>query len=477
MIVGRKEELELLERFYDEEGSQFFTVYGRRRVGKTFLITEFFKQKDCFFLHATGLEEANMKEQLANFTRAMSKAFPQQSFIQPRNWREAFLSLTEKINYSNKKVVLFFDELQWMASSRSNLLNTIDFFWNNEWAGAGNVIFIACGSSASWLIGNIIQNKGGLHNRTDLEMQLSPFNLAETKEFLRMKGVTLNDDHILAIYMAMGGIPFYLKYVTAGRTAQQNIQKILFDKKGPLRGEYSRLFKSLFDKAEACEQIIEILSEKREGLNRAKIVPKATLSGKGGRLSKRLKELCEAEFIEKYTPMGENSIPYYKLIDEFCLFYLHWIKNYPGHKIGSDYWLEESQRSTYKSWAGYAFEAICTKHVDQITRTLGIKGARVITSWRCLAKSENESGAQIDLVLVRNDNAITLCEIKHTKEPFLINKSYAKNLNNKIDMFQKETNTKDQLFLAMISAKGVKKNMYSENLIDGIVILEDLFRQ
>lgn len=474
MIIGRKSELASLERAFNSREAQFITVYGRRRVGKTFLIRTFFKSRECIFFHVTGLQEGSMREQLDNFASELSKVFNKGNPIRtPTSWREAFEMLNKYLVASNERVVLFFDELPWMATPRSGLMQKIDYNWNNQWAWMPHIIFIACGSSASWLLTNIIHHKGGFHNRTTLELRLLPFDLAESKEYLQNRGITLSDRHLTTLYMAVGGIPYYLNYVLAGKSAQENIQLLYFEKNSPLAGEYEKLFKSLFDGSDAYKEIIFIVSQKREGISREELVEAATLSTEGGYLSKRLKELSDAGFIKEFIPFGKKIGEYYKVIDEFCLFYLRWVKG-QGF-FPTDYWLTESQRPAYYAWAGYAFEAVCVKHYQQIIKALGIRGIDRIGSWRYVPRNSVEKGTQIDLVIDRHDDTMTLCEIKYSDKPFVIDKAYATVIEEKMNIFKERLKTDKQLFFCMISANGLKETEYSKKLISSVVSLEDLF--
>ena len=475
MIVGRKKEQALLERAFKTKKNRFITVYGRRRVGKTFLINEFFKKKDCVFFHVSGLQHGSRIQQLENFIEKLSNTFLEGAYIKtPNNWKEAFKLLSSLIKKADKKVVLFFDELQWMNTKKSGLLTTIDYFWNNEWLQLNHIVFIACGSSVSWILKNIIYDTGGLHNRTNIEINLLPFNLAETKEFLKSMQVKLNDQHILSLYMALGGIPYYLENVSIGLTAQQNIQRLFFNQNAPLKNEYYKLFESLFDDADYYKGLIEEIAKKRKGIALANLSNYEAKSG--GLLSERLQRLCDAGFIEKYIPWGKKRGAYYKVIDEFCLFYIQWIKDSPLQKFLPDHWIEMSKTPKYHAWSGYAFEAVCAKHTLEIVRALPITSGSGISSWRYHPKNNSSRGAQIDLIILRGDNAINLCEIKYTEKPFAIDKSYAAVLNNKISVFKEQTKTTKQLFLSMISASGLKPTLYSEEMVSGVVTLEDLFK-
>jgi AAA+ ATPase superfamily predicted ATPase len=477
MIIGRKKELKLLNKVYSSHEAEFLVVYGRRRVGKTYLIREFFTSKKCKLLHATGLQHGSQKKQLKKFVEAISETFLDGVSLEaPKKWDDAFGILHKQLSKCKEKVVVFLDELPWMATRKSGLLEEIDYYWNRNWAKMPNVILVACGSSASWLIKKIINSKGGLHNRVTHEIKLSPFGLAETDEFLKSRNINLNQKHLLSLYMSLGGVPYYLKYIERGLTAEQNIQNIFFAKKAPLQEEFSKLFESLFDNADAYIELVKLIAKRKEGARRAELKVDAQLSSGGGRLSKRLQDLKEAGFIEENIPWGRSKGEYYKLIDEFCLFYLQWVDSQKHKQFTQDYWLNQSQRPSYYAWSGYAFEAVCMKHIDHIIRALNIKASGQVSAWRFIPRTKLAEGAQIDLVIDRNDNAITLCEIKYTDQEYAIEKQYAKNLKKKVEVFKEKTATNKQIFLAMICANGLKRTAYSEEHIDGgVVTLDDLF--
>lgn len=479
MIIGRDKEKIRLNKLFLSKEAELLALYGRRRVGKTYLIREYFSKKKCFLMHVTGVDKSPMKTQLKKFSDALSQTFLNNIPIEvPKTWEAAFKLLDQQIKLHPKdKVVVFLDELPWLATRKSDLMNTLDSYWNQHWSQLKNLVVVLCGSSASWMIKNIIYNKGGLHNRISCEICLAPFSLAETKEFLNYRGVKLNQKHILSLYMALGGVPYYLKYVEPNLTAEENIQEIFFEKSAPLADEFNKLFQSLFNNAPAYIELIKLIAKHRKGLTRSELQTAAKLSTNGGRLSERLENLCRSGFLEEHIPWGKKTGEYYKVIDEFCLFYLTWVGAGKNKKFTRQYWLEKSRGQSYISWSGYTFEAVCFKHLEQVTKALNLKTAVQIDSWRFIPRKHLETGTQIDLLIDRTDNAITLCEIKYSSNPFVIDKSYAKNLENKINTFAEKTNTNKQIFLAIISAHGLKKNKYSEELISSVVTLDDLFKR
>lgn len=478
MLIGRVSEKALLEKCYTSTESEFMVVYGRRRIGKTYLIKEFFSDKKGVFFHATGLQFGNTKKQLQNFSTTIAQVFFDDVVLtSPKDWGEAFALLHKQIIkvQTKQKVIIFLDELPWMATRKSGLLQEIDYYWNHYWSSMKNVFLILCGSSASWLMQKIIYNRGGLHNRLTAQIGLKPFSLFEVQQYLKSRKIKLNHQHILSLYLALGGVPYYLRYVEPGLTAEQNIQKLFFETTAPLQDEFTKLFESLFENADSYIELVKLIGEKQSGLTRAALQSLAKLSSGGGRLSRRLQDLCETGFLKEYTPYGKEKGEYYKLVDEFCLFFLHWVEAEKNRSFSKNYWLHKSVEPAYHAWAGCAFEMVCIKHINQIVDALGVQ-AKTTSAWRVIPKNPLEEGAQIDLVVDRYDEAVTLCEIKYTTQPFVLDKAYAKQLDRKAAIFGKRTRTNKQIFWALISANGVKDSFYTEELLSRVVTLEDLFK-
>jgi hypothetical protein len=484
-LIGRKDEQHILEELYTSKNPEFLAMYGRRRVGKTYLLKTFFSRKSCIFFSATGIQKGDITEQIERFMVELSRVFYGGSPLEkPKDWFAVFDVLhnaIEKMVSKKQKVVLLFDEFPWMVTHRSKLLTVIEYFWNQHWSMDSRIKLLVCGSSASWIIKKIINNKGGLHNRITRKIQLSPFCLNESQQFLASQGVRLNKKQVTQIYMVAGGIPYYLKQAQKGLSATQNIDVMAFKKNCLLFKEFDNLFSSLFDDAEPYIEAIKIIAKYRQGIGQEELISESKLISRGGRASARLKELEEAGFILSFTPhFRQRKGIYYKVIDEYTLFYLKWIEpirnSLQKQSLEDGYWEGESQTPSWLSWSGYAFEAICYKHLSQIRRKLKIKPNAIANSWRFVPKvGAEENGAQIDILFDRKDDAITLCEIKYSEKPFVINKQCARNLMNKEQVFIDKTKTKKQIFTALIVASGVKENLYYDDLVSGVVTLEDLF--
>lgn len=483
-IIGREEELKLLENLFKSKKPEFLAIYGRRRVGKTYLIRQFFSQKDAVFFNVTGTKMGAKKKQLTHFIGQISTVFYGGIPLSvPQQWDDAFDLLTKAMAQvpKNKKIVLFFDEIPWMATRKSHLLESLDYYWNQFWSNDGRIKLIICGSSASWIIQKVIHNKGGLHNRLTQRIRLEPFTLSETRKFLEYSGIQLDLSQILFIYMAMGGIPYYLSYIDKKLSVIQNIERLAFTEKGILLDEFDKLFASLFDKADDYIEIIKQIASRQSGIGQRELLKELGkfVLGAGG--AKKLKELEETGFIMSFMPyQHQRQGIYYRLIDEYSLFYLKWIlpmrKTLQRKALQLGHFERMQQMPQWHSWRGYAFESVCYKHLSLIQKKLTIGAGAIADSWRYVPRKEvEERGAQIDLLFDRVDNAITLCEIKYSTEPFVLTKEYMEILQRKMRVFKEKTGTKKQLFLAMITAGGLKKNFYTEEFISGVVKLEDFF--
>lgn len=475
-LTGRYGERKLLEEALASTDPELIAVYGRRRVGKTFLIRSMFAAELTFDF--TGVHEAGLKDQLLNFRNALQNAMGNDvPLAVPENWIEAFAFLQKFLAPKIKqgKSVIFIDEFPWIHTPKSGFLQAFEHFWNNWATKQSNLIVVICGSAASWMIRNVVNNKGGLHNRITRRIRLLPFDLHETEAYLKSRKVILDRYQLLQLYMAMGGIPHYLKEVKMGESAAQTIDRLYFSKDGLLKKEFRNLYESLFTDAHHHMSVIKTLAKKGSGLTRNEIIDACKLSS-GGTTTLLLEELEESGFITSYVPFGKTSKDsVYKLTDEYSLFYLKFIEGSKASGAGT--WLRQANTASYISWSGFAFEAVCQKHIDQIKKALGIAGVLVEESvWRYQpAKASGEKGAQIDLLLDRQDRCINICEMKFSNAEFIITKGYQQELHNKLQVFQQQTKTRKTIFLTMITTYGTKQNIYSTGFIQNEITFDSLF--
>lgn len=484
-LVGRKEYKRSLEYLYNSDQAEFLALYGRRRVGKTFLITQFFSEKQCVFMHVTGIKDGDAAQQMARVTKAMSDAFYGGIALKEySSWFDMFDALVYAIKHfgdPSKKIVLFFDEFPWMVTHRSKLLQALDHFWNHYWSMNPRIKLVICGSSASWIIRNIIGNKGGLHNRVTKKMLLKPFVLSEVKAYLESRNVKLNHWHVTQIYMLTGGVPFYLSFIKQGRSATQVIEQLAFRQDAPLLKEFEYLFSSLFTNAEPYIELLRILAKHRYGLSIGAIADASSSFAKGGHLMDKLQELQEAGFILAFKPyQHRNRGTYWRVIDEYTLFYFHWIEHIVGDvqeaSLEPGYWRGQQDSAAFRSWSGLAFETMVYKHISHVRFALDIPVTSLANTWRYSPKAHSkEQGAQIDLLFDQQDDVVTLCEIKYTTKPFVVTKKIAQDFMKKKAVFVEKTRCKKQVFIVLISANGMSDNPYSDALISACATLEDLF--
>ena len=470
-IIGRKNEQLILQDCLESNKSEFVVIYGRRRVGKTFLVKEFFDNRFSFY--ATGVDNVKLSEELEYFNDSLMEYGSKETDC-PKSWREAFNRLKHLLMndtilrdpITNKRII-FLDELPWMDTPRSNFRSALDYFWNS-WASAQkDIIMIVCGSATSWIISNILSDKGGLYNRITRQIHLIPFTLGECKKFFDANNIIISKDDIITSYMVFGGIPYYLDLFSRRLSLTQNIDALIFNENGQLHYEYNRLFKSLFKNAEKHYAIINSLAKKRGGLTRTEII-KATKIGDGKHLTETLEELEQCGFIRKYKNfVKDKTNAYFQIIDPFTLFCHTFLLN---EKINS--WIKYIRTPAYNSWSGLAFEIVCLLHTAQIKHALGISG---VDSFEYAWRSEKSSpGAQIDLVIDRMDNVINLCEAKHSNQKYSLDAKVADNLSNKLNAFQNETKSKKALHLTMICSNGLSYNNYS-SIVTNEITGEDLF--
>ncbi len=470
MIIGRKEEQQILHSAVQSENSEFVAVYGRRRVGKTFLIRETFGYK--FTFQHTGLAKGNTKEQLFSFAISLRDAGYDDCPI-PKSWLEAFSLLPTYLkNSTDEKKIVFLDELPWMDTPRSNFISAFEHFWNG-WASARkDIVLIICGSATSWIINKVINDHGGLHNRVTKQIALQPFTLKECEMFAQSKGLEMSRYQLAECYMVFGGIPYYWSLLEKGQSLSQNIDKIIFAKNGKLSNEFNQLYASLFKSPEQYIDIVTALGKKKAGMTREEIIA-ATDKYSNGALSKVLDELEYCGFIRKYNGFDKKSKQaIYQLIDNYTLFYFKFIQQ--NENNDEHFWSASIDSAMHRAWSGLAFERLCMAHTQQIKAALGIAGVLSnVYSWRKEA-DEMSDGAQIDLLIDRKDQVINLCEMKYSLSEYAIDAEYEQKLRNKKSAFIDATNTRKAVHLTMVTTFGIKANAHS-GIVQNEITLEDLF--
>jgi hypothetical protein len=472
-IVGRVEEIKLLSKILTSEQAELLAVYGRRRVGKTFLIRNAYRKQMAF--EFSGIHDATLNQQMENFCEALTRASGSLPLAKPATWIQAFGLLTSYLTplLKKQKKVVFFDEFPWINTPRSGFLPAFENFWNSWASLQTNLVVVICGSAASWMIQKVINNRGGLHNRVTRKIRLLPFTVGEAELFLKYRKIKLDRYQILQIYMAMGGIPHYLKEIEKGESATQAIDRICFTKDGLLNNEFNNLYNSLFDKAQSHKDVIRALSRKIGGLTRGEIIESCKLTSGGG-ITQLLEELTESGFVTPYIPFDKTvKERIYKLTDEYSHFYLKFIEN--SRSTGTGAWITFAAGASWRSWSGYAFESICIKHTPLIKRALGIENVYSETSvWRSQPKP-GEQGVQIDLLIDRQDRCINVCEIKYAANDFELTKSYAHELERKLSLFRERTKTRKTLLLTMVTTHGVKNTEGFTGLVQNEVTVDALF--
>lgn len=464
MVIGRENQLFLLNNALISNKSELVAVYGRRRVGKTFLIRETYKKHFVFEL--SGIPQGDIKDQLMNFYQELVKKSKKiAKYPKPANWMEAF-SLLEKfidgLTTKGKKVI-FLDEFPWIYTQKSKFIQLFAHFWNNYCSKRSDLVVVICGSSASFMVNKVINDKFGLHNRITLPIRLLPFNLYETELYLKSRKIHWDRYAYVQLYMAIGGIPHYLEKIQRGDSVATAIDRLCFQKDGVLVNEFNQVFTSLFENASIHIKLVETLALSQKGLTRSEIISKSNINS-GGTLSHTLRELIESGFVSESQPYNKVKETLYRLSDEYSIFYQRFIK---PNKNSS--WVTLYNSRSYITWCGFAFETLCLKHVRQIIKQLGISGMSVNSvSWR-------NSLAQIDLLLDRSDRCINLCEIKFSESEFVISKSYLESLQRKKEVFKNDLKSRKNLFVTFITAFGVKENDYYNNIVDNQITVDCFF--
>ncbi len=455
----------------DSNRSEFVIVYGRRRVGKTFLVDSFFGGNYDFSY--VGGYRLSKDKQLRGFAKAIKKAAQLETQPKFKDWTDAFDALEEFLESlpKDRKKVVFIDEMPWIDTPQSDFLESLEMFWNGWGARRDDIVFVATGSASSWMMDKIVENTGGLHARITHNIYVRPFTLHETEEYLINRGFNIGKYQILQLYMIMGGIPFYLSLLDPKETIIANIDRLFFRNNGELKIEFDELYNAIFSKADKYLEIVNLLFKNKEGLTFDQISKKIKLDG--SRLSIVLKNLIRCDFVVSYQQFGNKSKGVmYKLSDFYTLFYYKFIES--NDSKDEQWWSRNFNSSAVESWQGTAFERVCLCHLPQIRKKLGISGISTsASSWRS-TPSENSKGGQIDLLISRADHFINLCEIKFSVSPYKITADYENRLRERMTTFKESTKTTASLLNTFITTFGVADGIH-KTIVDSEVVAEDLF--
>ena len=479
-MIGRKAEREILNKLYESGKSEFVAVYGRRRVGKTYLVNETFEGK-VTFRHAglSPIESKNrtsgntLRQQLQHFYNSLILHGAERGRC-PDNWMDAFLMLELFLQERDdgSRQLVFIDELPWLDTPKSGFITALEGFWNTWGASRKNLMLVVCGSATSWMTDKLINNHGGLYGRLTCEMKLRPFTLAECEEYFVSANVMLSRYDIAQAYMITGGIPYYLSYFQHGLSLAQNVDLLFFGASPKLADEFQRLFASVFNNPEMMAAIVRSLSTSSRGCTREE-VSKLTGYSTGGTLSNALKALIASDFVVKYVPFGESRRNvHYKLTDSFCMFFIRFVEK--SDSLNPEFWLSNVSSQRIATWRGFAFENVCFNHIPQIKAALGISG--VSTKQSAWSKRDDDiGGTQVDLIIERKDNVVNMCEIKFYGDAFSVDKQYDMALRHRQSQLAKELSPKTAIHNTLITTFGLKYNEYS-GIFSNVITLDALFR-
>ena len=474
MLINREKEIDALKKRYDSDKAEFIAIYGRRRVGKIYLVDEVFKEQ-ITFRHAglSPVSGMNTKDQLNHFYQSL-KTNGLMKAKKPKNWLEAFYLLQEYLTSkrNGNKLVIFIDEIQWMDTKKSDFITGLESFWNNWACFKNDIMLIVCGSSTSWVLDKLINNHGGLYGRLTEWFKLEQFSLLECEKYLINNNHEISRYDIIQTYMAIGGIPYYLDMLNQKLSFAENIDNLFFSKNAKLKDEFDRIFTSIFVDSEKVKTIIRSIASKKRGLTRSEIIDMTKLPS-NGELSSILKSLENGDFITKYSSYKESKkVEYYKLVDPFCLFYLHFVDN---KLINNEhYWSNIINTPSINVWEGLSFENVCFNHIKQIKFALGIGGISTNEYMWSKKGDLDQNGTQIDLIIERKDNIINMCEIKFYSDDFVVDKGYHELLIRRKNLLFESINKKTSVHNTLITTFGLKHNMYSSDFIN-VITIKDLF--
>lgn len=471
-MVGREKECSELQRAVESNRSELVIVYGRRRIGKTYLIEEFFQRQ--FDFRYVGAHGMTTRQQLHNFAKVLA-SYSHQSYGQFKSWFEAFDALQDYLSeLPERRKTVFIDEMPWMDSGRSTFVVALENFWNGWAMAQRNIMLVATGSATSWMRNKLVANRGGLHGRITCSIHLSPFNLHETELYLESLGIPWDRQQTTQAYMLLGGIPYYYSLLSPSLSLAQNIDELFFSQDGALRLEFEELYSALFSHADQYLGVVKLLSEHKAGLSTLQIAK--SLNYQGGKISHIIKNLEQSDIIEAWNQYGtKRRGTIYRLIDFYTIFYYKFVAD----NLSKDptWWSDNLDSQSVTAWMGNCFELVCMRHHLQIKAALGIRGiATQVSTWHVAEnKQEQTRGAQIDMIIERADRIIHLCEMKFSNDLYTISKDYERYLRERSGLFKHLTGTKKSVVHTFVTTYGVANGKH-KSIVHSEVTMDDLFQ-
>ena len=489
----RTREEAILDKSASAGQSAFVAIYGRRRIGKTYFVRHYLEKHadEMIVFQFTGLLRTKSKQQIVYFVRAVKKWLNVAPQTPVQEWSDAFFLLEDaltaaKAREPHRRIVVFIDELPWIAPHKNDsFLPAFAHFWNTFMEEQKDAMLIVCGSATSWMIHNIVQDTGPLYGRVTAKLHMHPFSLYQTRQYLtKEKGFHLDDKTVCDVYMATGGVAKYLSYFDASRSVTQNIHTIFFTLDGGMVGEYDEIMESLFGLDGLHGRILDVLAE-HGSLTKSDLAAKLGTSS-GGQTDRPLQDLLLSGIISRMDRLHYgNREAHYQVADPFCRFYHQWMRDYSRNallRLPDNHWDGIYGTATWHIWAGLAFENVCRLHVREYLAARGIAGVDAgayYWSYRP-RKGSSERGAQIDLIIERENNTFDLVECKYANDVYTLTKADVESIRNKVETFKRH-GVKTRRFdikIVLLTTYGAKINTHFNALpVSMSMELEALFRQ
>ena len=480
-FIGREDKLGRFKAAEDEEEAAVIIVYGRRRIGKTELIEQHFRTRNLLKFEGIQpdpkLSHAAVREyeiglvlsQLAEYAEA-----PHFARLKFERWKEIFDLLASLI--ATGSWTLYFEEVQWLANYHPEFFAELKSVWDNQLRHNKDLIIVLCGSSPSFISGQLIASQA-FYSRTNEEILLRELSLQETRSFL---GEHRSLYEVLLGYLTVGGVPGYLKYLAKESSVLLSLCKHSFLPNAYFLRDAKRVFVSSLRTNSHFEATIHYLSKKKYA-TREEIARNLKIKA-GGSLTELLNELEACAFIERYTPvhLSENStVVRYCISDNYLQFYYKFIA--PLRKDIEQGAFQEHptaalEKESFQKWLGFAFQRFCRTHHQHIARILGFSGIKYQAgAYFHRDHLKKGQGFQIDLLFIRADHVITVCEVRYSQTR--ISTKIINELERKISFlrehFQKAKHATIERVL--ITTEGADDTLTARAYLDRVITLEDLF--
>lgn len=470
-FVGRRSELNKLHELKNRNVASLVVIKGRRRIGKSRLVEEFSKGKRIYSFSGLPPQKGlTDQDQRHEFNRKLDAYF-QHSLLTPTDWADLFTEFSKHVKTG--PVIIFFDEISWMAQGDPTFLGKLKNCWDQNFKKNSDLLLILCGSVSTWIDKHILGSTG-FFGRITSKISVPELSINESTQMLKSLRFSGSAQEIFMILSITGGIPWYLELIDPNKTAVQNIAQLCFYSDGILVNEFTNIFENLFGRRSIiCQKIVEALGMK--SLEYGDLANQLNYAS-GGPLTDYLLDLAQSGFIKKDSSWRilskkKSRISLYRLKDNYLRFYLRYIAPNLDKIMNNRFeGIDLELLPSFAAMMGLQFENLVLNNRVALIEKLGLSLTDIEMDNPYLQrKTKKHEGCQIDYLIQTKFNNLLACEMKFSRNR--IGSEIITEIENKINRLVLPKSF--SCFPVLIHVNGVTDSVHDSTYFKKIIDFSD----